>query len=545
MSLFGSPVDSNTAANPVVYSPSLARPTLMTRTAKLLLVPIVLLQIVVFTFIVRHRFIHVDEGFFLVASRLVLMHKKPYLDFFYPQAPLLPYIYALWMKCFGVSWAAGRQLAALLTSLLGALVYEHVCRLTRNWLAGLAAVIVFISSTLVFAWLPIVAPFSLAGLFIFAAYLAISRVSAESSPWLIAAAGLLLGLSVDIRSYLLLLIPLFLWWIIQNCSARTRTVSTLWFFGGFTIAMVPSLYLFISSPDAFLFNNLGYHAIRSNQGLIGMWREKLVVAVLFFFGGPGANGIQDSILFFVSLGFVFSMPGRDYPARRAFQAALVVGILSLLPTPAYLPYFCLAVPFLIVSTVCVVNDLFVSLELRRQRLFAAVACVALLCVYIGASARDVRRYFQTGEGIPGVRWARDKNDWKLQRILEVSQAIDQIAKPGETVASFWPGDIFQTTATSFSGFENPFALAVSEKLTAQQRARYHIPSPADIESDLASHTPRIVVLRDQVFSAVPTEEELKRLQGSMDAIKSSLRANGYDLVQTIGGIFIYVYSSKS
>ena len=175
-----------------------------------------------------------------MASRLVLMHKKPYLDFFYPQAPLLPYIYALWMKCFGVSWAAGRQLAALLTSLLGALVYEHVCRLTRNWLAGLAAVIVFISSTLVFAWLPIVAPFSLAGLFIFAAYLAISRVSAESSPWLIAAAGLLLGLSVDIRSYLLLLIPLLLWWTLQNCSARTRTVSTLWFFGGFTIAMVPA-----------------------------------------------------------------------------------------------------------------------------------------------------------------------------------------------------------------------------------------------------------------------------------------------------------------
>jgi hypothetical protein len=517
----------------------------MTRTAKLLLVPIVLLQVLVFTFIVRHRFIHVDEGFFLVAARLVLMGKKPYLDFFYPQAPLLPYIYALWMKCFGISWAAGRQLAALLTCLLGALVYGHVCRLTRNWLAGFAAVIVFVSSTLIFAWLPIVAPFSLAGLFIFAAYVVVSRLSAESPPWLIAAAGLLLGLSVDIRSYLLLLIPLFLWWTFKNSTTDSRIACTLWFFGGFTIAMAPSLYLFISSPDAFLFNNLGYHAIRSNEGLIGMWREKLVLAILFFFGGPGANGIQDSILFFVSLGFVFSMPGQEYPARQAFQAALVVGALSLLPTPAYLPYFCLAVPFLIVSTVCVVNDLFVSLDSRRQRLFAAVACVALLGVYVGASARDVRRYFQTGEGIPGVRWARDKGDWKLQRILDVSQAIDQIAKPGETVASFWPGDIFQTAATSFPGFENPFALAVSEKLTAQQRATYHIPSPADIESDLAAHTPHIVVLRDQVFSAVPTPEELKRLQRSMDAIKSSLRANGYNLVQTIGGISIYVYPSKS
>lgn len=516
----------------------------MTRTAKLLLVPIVLLQILVFTFIVRHRFVHVDEGFFLLAARLVLMHKKPYVDFFYPQAPLLPYFYASWMKCFGITWAAGRQLAVLLTSLLGALVYEHVCRLTRNWLAGLVAVVVFVSSSLIFAWLPIVGPFSLAGLFIFSAYVIVSRLSAESSHWLVAAAGLLLGLSVDIRSYLLLLIPLLLWWIFQNSNARTRLASILWFLGGFTIAMIPSLYLFISSPGAFLFNNLGYHAIRSSEGLIGMWQEKLVLTLMFFLGGPGANGLQDSILFFVSLGFVFSMPGRKYPARLAFQIALVVGILSLLPTPAYLPYFCLAVPFLVVSAVCVVNDLLVSLELRRQRLFAAVACVVLLSMYVGASVGDFRSYFKTGDGIPGVRWARDKGDWRLQRILAVSQAIDQIANPGEVVASFWPGDIFQTNAAPFPGFENPFALAVSEKLTAQQRARYHILSPPDIESYFAAHTPRIVVLRDQVFSAVPTEEELQRLQGSMEAFKSSLRANGYTLVRSIGGISIYVCSSK-
>ena len=75
------------------------------------------------------------------------------------------------------------------------------------------------------------------------------------------------------------------------------------------------------------------------------------------------------------------------------------------------------------------NDLLVSLELRRQRLFAAAASVVLLGVYVSASVGDFRSYFITGEGIPGVRWARDKGDWRLQRILEVSQAIDQIASP--------------------------------------------------------------------------------------------------------------------
>jgi 4-amino-4-deoxy-L-arabinose transferase-like glycosyltransferase len=257
----------------------------MTRTAKLLLVPLFVLQLLFFGFVAWHRFVDGDEGFYLLASRLVLMHKKPYLDFLYMQAPLLPYVYALWMKCFGISWNSARLFSALLTTLLGTLLYEHVCRLTRNWLAGLAAVVLFASSALVFAWFSVVKTFSLAGLFLFCAYSLVSRLSAESSPWLIAVGGLLLGLSVDTRSYLLLLIPTFLWWIFHNCDARARLASILWFLGGFAIAMVPCLYLFISSPDAFLFNNLGYHAIRTNAGLVGMWQEKLAIVLILFLGG--------------------------------------------------------------------------------------------------------------------------------------------------------------------------------------------------------------------------------------------------------------------
>ena len=84
----------------------------MTRTAKLLLVPILLLQVFFFTFIALHRFIDGDEGFYLLASRLVLMHKKPYLDFLFEQAPLLPYVYALWMKFAGVTWASAKLFSA-------------------------------------------------------------------------------------------------------------------------------------------------------------------------------------------------------------------------------------------------------------------------------------------------------------------------------------------------------------------------------------------------------------------------------------------------
>jgi hypothetical protein len=64
----------------------------MTRISRWLVLTAFLLQAGFFLFVARHRLIDGDEGFYLLAARLVLQHKTPYLDFFYPQAPLLPYV---------------------------------------------------------------------------------------------------------------------------------------------------------------------------------------------------------------------------------------------------------------------------------------------------------------------------------------------------------------------------------------------------------------------------------------------------------------------
>ncbi|MFI5095211.1 MAG: ArnT family glycosyltransferase [Candidatus Acidiferrales bacterium] len=514
----------------------------MPRTAKLLIVPLLLLQIFFFGFVALHRFIDADEGFYLLASRLVLMHKRPYLDFLFEQAPLLPYVYALWMKCFGISWTSAKLFSALLTALLGTLLYEDVCRQTRNWVAGLSAVVMFAASTLVFGFFPVVKTYSLAGLFLFAAYVIISRLSATSPRWLMAAGGLLFGLSVDTRSYLVLLAPLFLWWIFRNSDAGAWRPSIFWFLGGFTIAMVPCLYLFIASPSAFLFNNLGYHAVRSEGGLIGSWREKFVAVLVSFLGGAESNGMQASILFFISLGFVFSIRKQRYPPRFAFQIAVVLGIVSLLPTPVHPQYFCLCIPFLLLTAVCVVNDLFAELQPGRGKLVAVAACASLFGLYLAASVNDFRRYLVTGDGVPGVELSLNNSDWSLQRVREVSQAIDQIAGPGETVASFWPGYIFQTKAAPFPGFEADYGLLISEKLTPEQRARYHVLSPAEIETDFAAHRPRVVVMRNQI--PVKGGKQWQWLLAMEDTFRSSLRDHGYTIVRSIGDTSIYVCCSK-
>ncbi|MEN8184892.1 MAG: hypothetical protein ABFS46_20415, partial [Myxococcota bacterium] len=69
-----------------------------------------------------------DEGYYLMAARLVLEGGVPYRDFFFPQMPLLPYVYAAWLELLGASWYAGRALSVLLAATLGCLLFRHVLR---------------------------------------------------------------------------------------------------------------------------------------------------------------------------------------------------------------------------------------------------------------------------------------------------------------------------------------------------------------------------------------------------------------------------------
>jgi dolichyl-phosphate-mannose-protein mannosyltransferase len=507
----------------------------MNRTCKFLLVPVFLALLCFFLFVARHRFINLDEGFYLLASRLVLQHKAPYLDFFYTQAPLLPYAYGLWMKLFGISWFSARHFSAALTIILGLLVYEHVCRETQRWIAGLAAVVLFASSTYIFAWFPLAMTFSLASLFLFGAYVIASRLTSASPAWLVAVAGLLFGLSVDTRSYVVGLAPVFLWWIFRHSETRSRIARILWFLGGFTIGLGPSLCLFAASPDLFLFNNLGYHAIRSNSGLIGAWRGKLRVARTVLFG-PGDNGFQFSLLSTVSFAGILVLRIRKGAALLAFLIALVLGVISILPTPPLVQYFCMCMPFLIVAAVSGASDYVASLRAGRPKQLAVLASIALLAAFVASSPPSFRRYLVTGRFVIGVGGPHDAQNWTLDRVSAVSKAIDQLAAPDEKIASFWPGYIFASKAEPYPGFENnSVGRMIANKLTVEQRAKYHILAESEIEADFAAHTPRIAVVGNQdIITHFTHSSEHATI----------LLSDGYTAVKTIGDTSIFVCCSR-
>jgi 4-amino-4-deoxy-L-arabinose transferase-like glycosyltransferase len=240
----------------------------------LLLAPVFLLQLVTFLAIARHRLIDGDEGFYLMASRLLFEHKVPYRDFFFTQMPLSPYVYALWVRVAGCSWVSARVLCALLASLAGTVLFVQVCAETKRSAAGLTAILLFASSALVFAWFSIAKTFALSAVFLLFAHFILTRRTASNLNRSVAIAGLLLGVAVDVRLYLLALAPLFLWWICRDAEARLRFRTALSFLAGLTLALLSNIYFLAVAPREYLFGNLLFHAIRSNGRLVGNIGQK-------------------------------------------------------------------------------------------------------------------------------------------------------------------------------------------------------------------------------------------------------------------------------
>jgi hypothetical protein len=496
----------------------------------------------------RLRLVDGDEGFYLLGARLVLEHKMPYRDFLHLQTPLLPYFYALWMKFIGVGWHSARGFGAILTTTVGILLYLETYAQTGKRLGGLAAAGLFASAGTILAWFPIAKTYAMSDLFLFLAYMAITRLG-TNWPFLAALlSGILTALSADSRLYFAGLAPVFFLWIWFYGGRGVKLLAAAAWLAGFSVGLLPNLYFYLQAPSAFVFDNLGYHAIRSEHGLIGNFGEKaIVVARFFLFGGSEGNGVQVEILL-LSAALCFWFLRRLRPASAlAFALAAVLAFLCILPTPTLFQYYCVVVPFLIVGVVPCVSDLLDSFDRQLPsnpsgqaraetswsslpRVFVAM----LFLIYVSQGASDARDYLGSGVGVPGIGGHLDAVNFKVSSVQSVSRALDQIAQPGERVISFWPGYLFASKASPLPGTENNFGAFVAGRLDPEQRIRYHIVDDSEIAADMARHTPRIVIVG-------PLDDPRGGPVSDLDAHRAALSAAGYQVVRTIDGVFIYVY----
>jgi 4-amino-4-deoxy-L-arabinose transferase-like glycosyltransferase len=463
-----------------------------------------LTQAVLFAAISRRRLVDGDEGFYLMTARLVGEGRLPYHDFLLTQTPLVPYVYAAWMKLAGTTWLAARLLSALLTAGLGTAIFVEVRRQTAKTAAALAAVFLFATSTHVFAWMPLVKTYALSALLLFLAY----RAAARGRSWLWA--GLLLGLAADARLYLVAALPVFLWWAWRSIEPANRASACWRMLAGLTAAVAPNLLLVARNPDTWFFDNIGFHAIRSDAGLIGGLGWKLRTLAALYLGRWDGNGIQ--IVLLTAVVILLLRKGQPKPeARLALALGLWLGMICLLPTPPFVQYFCVMMPFLVVFAASA------GASLGRPVAMMVMALFALSAV------PDWQRFLGGGEQVAGVLEPRLARNWTLESVEQVSKEIDARLHPGERVLSLWPGFLFQTRAEAFPGLENNAGMYLAERLNAEQQSRYRIRSAREALGDIAGRRSRIVVLGNYEYA----------LPGGPDFARALAEA-GYRVERRIG-----------
>jgi 4-amino-4-deoxy-L-arabinose transferase-like glycosyltransferase len=86
-----------------------------------------------------------DEGFYLLASRLVSEGYRPYADFGYTQGPVLPYVNVPWLAVFGYS-LAGVRLASLGWTLIAVIAGVWTLRRRAGWIAATIFAVLLLGS---------------------------------------------------------------------------------------------------------------------------------------------------------------------------------------------------------------------------------------------------------------------------------------------------------------------------------------------------------------------------------------------------------------
>jgi hypothetical protein len=499
--------------------------------------------------IALQRLVDGDEGYLLMASRLVSEGLLPYRDFFLPQGPVLPAVFGACFRLFGRSWYGARVLAVLIAVATGALVYCETRAATRRWWAAGFATALYAASGATIGWLTIVKGYGLAAVWMMAALflvgMAVRRGGDRGAAGLsmLAGAGALLGLAASTRLYTLAVAPALAMGLVARPRDRRLLARRLGAFAlGCVVGLLPLLLGYAVAREAFVFDTIRFHAVREfgQDSLFGSPSAKLPI-VLKALGFHGEASYGDRQLMGLVLVAVFaflarlglgklgassrSKTGRTSGTSTAGWAWLALLAASVLPNPFQPQYFCLLVPFLAVEGGLLLVALLRARPPRLEgwwpRLVVAGACLYLTYhAAVGWHERD--RFLHTGEGVPGVESSERAVRWRLATIAAVARAID--AQRISPAGSWWPGYLVSTRASLPVTLANDFGLRAAETLPLDTRRKLHLVTSEEIGDMVRQRTPRLFVAGN--WAAHP--------------YAAWLPAYGYRLRQTIENVRLWV-----
>ncbi len=484
-----------------------------------------------------------DEGFYTTAARLVWEGKTPYKDFFFQQAPLLPYLYSWIWAVHPRSLVAMRILSAacggLEVLLLGLWLISTKRLPSKVALAAFAAVLLNPYSV---SWNVVVKTFAVANLLMTIATICLYiALRSERLRWFFAG-GLALGVCVSARSLYGLLIPAVLLWMLYQefRTSRRPYPKSLTFLAGALAGSLPMIFSFVRDPHAFIFNNFTYH--RFDVGY--MWADGKIIegyqsaghVFIVYFAMVGIRLLIFHPYF--TLQFILAITGilslrklrrqREGPYVSPYTASdhlyfqlallmLLVYLVTILPHfPPYDQYFdSPLVPLLIPF---VAEGLRVTFQAGKKRVIAVALAAPILF------AVEISRETAQNSWNPA---------WQLSCYREVTKVVEANSGPDEVVMSFWPGFVFESGRRYFPGLENHFVYRIVNKISPEERARYHVISKDQVMRAITGRKINLLVVPPLIVEYYQnlSPRELQEFHEAVDT--------NYWLVSKIRDVAIY------
>lgn len=336
-----------------------------------------------------------DEGFHILAARLISTGKRPYLDFIFAQTPLNAYWNAFWMKIFGTSWRVVHAVATLATLGSIALIVEYVSGLfpDRRWQSAAAFAALALFGLNVWVWtVGTVSQAYPLCLFLMVAAFRLAIV-AVTRPRL--TMSFTVGLLVVAAAASSLLAapasPVLLIWMWFNNRAGNRLIKTAAFLAGAVVACIPLLMLFAGGPHQVLFDILKYHAVYRRLRWEAPTTHDIGIVT------DWVNSSPDLLLALFALAGLFSLKDSGFDASRRAEfhlclwLGLTIGAQNTLARPTFPMYFVFMIPFLTVLSVLGFYAVVTRLQENPGNAVIALLVIMILC--LGNSLHESSGYY--------------------------------------------------------------------------------------------------------------------------------------------------------
>lgn len=482
-------------------------------------------------FISINRLIARDEGFYIVASELLLHNKLLYKDFFFPQMPLTALFYASCFKIFGTSWFVARLSTGIIYFLTGYFLFIFIKKNYSFWFATLSLTL-FAIHPMGFAWQSVIKSYAFVNLFLVLIFFIASSIQNLNPPEpnttanqiktrknskKIFTVGFILGLLGLTRLHFLALFPLLLLHIYKKQNKLSKKDLCL-FMLGCSISLSPCLYYFIQAPNSFIFNNLGYHLVRSQAPLEG----ELATKISSLFKLLGLNDSQQVIKYQMIITYLIPLIfGGYYFLTKLFKRefyfpflySLFILILNLIPTPTYLQYHSCMIIFIIIMSVDFI-------KVQNNSFIKCLFSFILLATNIFYYPKSLLAYTITAHNVIGIT-GQNPEMWSIHTVKKINEHLNLIDS-NKYLVSVWPGHALNSKHRLLPGTENPFLTKVPNEVAK----KYELTKNDDILEAISNGSVEIVIYKD---GDTLNKKELKKL----------LIQNNFLLRSRIGNVFIW------